>query len=45
VMLLCERYLDVRLRLYADIVARDGTQQVFLRGWLKRLDELRKAAA
>lgn len=39
------RYLAARLRLYADIVARDASQQVFLRGWLKRLDDVEKAAA
>jgi len=39
---LANDYLDARKKFFESIVSRDATQQVFLKGWLKRITHLRK---
>lgn len=39
---LCADYLDRREAFFLTIVARDDKQKVFLKGWLVRLNKLRK---
>ena len=40
---LATRMLTARAVFYGAIVARDATQEVFLRGWMLRLEHLRRA--
>lgn len=39
---LCEKYMTVRSEFFKSIVARDPSQQVFLKGWLNRIAGLEK---
>lgn len=39
---LCEKYMESRSEFFKSIVARDPSQQVFLKGWLNRIAGLEK---
>ena len=38
---ICENVCDLREQFYRDIVARNPSQNRFLRGWLRRINEMR----
>jgi hypothetical protein len=40
-IVICNAVCDKRVKFYNDIVANDATQQRFLAGWLRRVDEMR----
>jgi hypothetical protein len=42
-MNMVRRYLNLREQFFRSIVARKPDQQVFLRGWLRRVNDLRRA--
>jgi lysozyme family protein len=41
----CEQILQIREKFYYRIVERKPSQKVFLRGWLNRIKNLKKALA
>lgn len=42
VFFLCNLFMDRRLQYYSNIVAKNGSQIVFLRGWLNRVLKLKE---
>jgi len=42
VLFLCDLFMDRRLQYYSNIVANNGSQLVFLRGWLNRVLKLKE---
>lgn len=42
VLFLCNLFMDRRLQYYSNIVAKNGSQLVFLRGWLNRVLKLKE---
>ena len=42
VLFLCNLFMDRRLQYYSNIVAKNGSQIVFLRGWLNRVLKLKE---
>lgn len=42
ILFLCNLFIDCRLQYYSNIVAKNGSQIVFLRGWLNRILRLKE---
>ena len=42
ILFLCNMFLDQRLQYYSNIIANNGSQLVFLRGWLNRVLRLKE---